>query len=141
MQTRLFDAYVVNCLKRWGTEFPLADGSNIANGYPSQSTIYVAMRFAGRSPRSNVRPPTTLDAVAWLVELIVSQISTYDARMALVLRAAFCARGSWADRLAIASRPIPASERVLCGSRGVYYRTRDMGIQEVGEYLRIAGDP
>lgn len=140
MQTHLFDAYVVNCLKRWGTEFPLSDGSHVSSGYPSQSTVYIAMRFAGRSPRSNVRPPTTLDAVAWLVELIVSQISTYDARMALVLRASFCARGSWADRLQTASRPIPASERVLCGSRAVYYRTRDMGIAEVGDYLRIAGD-
>lgn len=139
MQTHLFEAYVTDCLKRWGREFPLIPPGTTA-GYPSRSTVYVAMQFAGRSPRSNVRPPTTLDAVAWLVELIVSQISTYDARMALVLRAAFCARGSWGERMETASAVLERSQRVLCVSRGVYYRTRDMGIAEVGDYLRIAGD-
>ena len=140
MQTHLFDAYVVNCLKRWGTEFPISSRTTVANGYPSRSTVYVAMQFAGRSPRSNVRPPTTLDAVAWMVELIVSQIQTYDARMALVLRASFCAHGSWAERMATATSKLATAERGLCVSRGVYYRTRDMGIAEVGDYLRIAGD-
>lgn len=139
-QTHLFDVYVSDCLKRWGREFPLGERER-EHGYPTRSTVYVAMRFAGRSPRSNVTPPTCLDATAWLVEQIVGQISTYDARMALVLRAAFCARGSWAERMATAVRYGSGSERVLCGSRGMYYRTRDAGIDEVGEYLRVIGDP
>lgn len=140
MQTQLFDAYVVNCLKRWGMEFPISDRTAVANGYPSQSTVYVAMQFAGRSPRSNVRPPTTLDAVAWLVELIVSQISTYDPKMALVLRASFCARGSWADRMATATAKLALQERGVSFSRAFYYQMRDAGIAEVGHYVRIAED-
>lgn len=138
-ETHLFEAYVCDCLRRWGREFPLGEERG-GHGYPTRSTVYVAMRFAGRSPRSNVAPPTCLDATAWLVEQIVGQISTYEPRMALVLRAAFCARGSWAERLAIAVKARSRSERVLCGSRGVFYRERKTGIDEVGWYQKRIGE-
>lgn len=141
-QTHLFDAYVSDCLKRWGREFRLEHRSTAGvlwNCYPGRSTLYSAMVFHGREPVGTGGIPE-MDAIAWLVEMIVSQISTYDSRMALILRAAFCARGSWAERMQIANSVLSRSERFLCGSRGIYYRTRDLGIDEVAWYLRAMGE-
>ena len=135
--TPLFDAYVVDLLKRWGRSIGGPHGSNL--GYPSQSTVYTAMRFAGRSPKSNVPARMNdIDPEIWLVEQIVSQIASYDLRMATVLRAAFLHWGSWSDRMCAAQRFLERS-RATRGvrSRSQYYGVRDEGIREVRFYLLV----
>ena len=135
--TPLFDAYVMDLLKRWGREIGGFSGTNL--GYPSQSTVYTAMRFAGRAPRSNVTPPMNdIDPEIWLVETIVGQIATYDLRMATVLRAAFWRWGTWAERMEAAQRVLERSRAMRkVRSRSQYYAIRDEGIREVRYYLLV----
>jgi hypothetical protein len=133
----LFDAYVVDLLKRWGRFIGGPSGPSL--GYPSKSTIYTAMQFRGPGPRSNGKPSATdIDPEVWLVETIVSQMASADIVRATVLRAAFRGRGTWRDRMETATaflerfRGMP--ERM---SRSRYYALRDDGIREVRYQLLL----
>lgn len=135
--TPLFDAYVVDVLKRWGRAIGGYAGTHL--GYPSKSTLHSAMTFHGPAPRANgpVRQ-ADIEPELWLVEQIVSQIASYDLRMATVLRAAFCGWGTWGERMSAAERFLERSRTMQhVRSRSQYYSIREDGIREVRYYLLV----
>lgn len=135
--TPLFDAYVVDLLKRWGRTIGGPSGTWL--GYPRKSTLHAAMIFHGPAPRANgPMRQDDIDPEIWLCEQIVSQIALYDLRMATVLRAAFLCYGSWCERMSAAQRFLERSRGMRqVRSRTQYYAVRDEGIREVRYYLLV----